>query len=157
MLHTICFLTIDAYAEAASHSGHRARLRFVRHARGARALHTVCPARTGNLRGGTAFHRGDGPKARSHHHRGLTLSRRQPARAGCRLLTGHRPRPAYRPTVENSVYVTQAAHRHGIGTALLTALVARCETGPWRQMVAGMGNSANRGSIALHRKAGFTE
>jgi phosphinothricin acetyltransferase len=76
---------------------------------------------------------------------------------GYAYATGYRPRPAYRHTVENSVYVTQAAHRHGIGTALLTALVARCEAGPWRQMVAVIGDSANRGSIALHRRAGFTE
>lgn len=76
---------------------------------------------------------------------------------GFAYATGYRPRPAYRNTVENSVYVTQAAHRHGIGTALLTSLVARCEAGPWRQMVAVIGDSANNGSIALHRSAGFTE
>jgi phosphinothricin acetyltransferase len=76
---------------------------------------------------------------------------------GYAYATGYRPRPAYRHTVENSVYVSQAAHRRGIGTALLTALVARCEVGPWRQMVAVIGDSANRGSIALHRRAGFTE
>lgn len=76
---------------------------------------------------------------------------------GYAYATGYRPRPAYRHTVENSVYVTQAAHRHGVGTALLTTLVARCNAGPWRQMVAVIGDSANRGSIALHRRAGFTE
>ncbi|MEH3062362.1 MAG: GNAT family N-acetyltransferase [Methylobacterium radiotolerans] len=76
---------------------------------------------------------------------------------GYAYATGYRARPAYRHTVENSVYVTEAAHRHGVGTALLTALVARCEAGPWRQMVAVIGDSANRGSIALHRRAGFTE
>ena len=76
---------------------------------------------------------------------------------GYAYATGYRPRPAYRHTVENSVYVAQAAHRQGIGTALLAALVARCELGPWRQMVAVIGDSANHGSIALHRRVGFTE
>jgi L-amino acid N-acyltransferase YncA len=75
---------------------------------------------------------------------------------GYAYATTYRPRSAYRHTVENSVYVTQAAHRSGVGAALLHALVARCEAGPWRQMVAVIGDSANAGSIALHRKAGFT-
>lgn len=43
----------------------------------------------------------------------------------------------------------------GIGTALLHALVSRCETGPWRQMLAVIGNSGNTGSIDLHKKLGF--
>ncbi len=76
---------------------------------------------------------------------------------GYAYATGYRPRPAYRHTVENSVYVSRDSHRRGVGTALLTALVARCEAGPWRQMVAVIGDSANRGSIALHRRVGFTE
>ena len=76
---------------------------------------------------------------------------------GYAYATTYRPRSAYRHTVENSVYVTQAAHRSGVGAALLHALVARCEAGPWRQMVAVIGDSANAGSIALHRKAGSTQ
>lgn len=76
---------------------------------------------------------------------------------GYAYATGYRPRPAYRHTVENSVYVAEAAHRSGVGAALLAALVGRCEAGPWRQMVAVIGDSANHGSIALHRKAGFAE
>ncbi|MCJ2025522.1 GNAT family N-acetyltransferase [Methylobacterium sp. J-067] len=76
---------------------------------------------------------------------------------GYAYATAYRPRPAYRHTVENSVYVTHASHRSGVGTALLGALIDRCVVGPWRQMVAVIGNSANQGSIALHRKAGFAE
>lgn len=76
---------------------------------------------------------------------------------GYAYATAYRPRPAYRYTVENSVYVTHAAHRSGVGTALLTALIARCDAGPWRQMVAVIGDSANDGSIALHRRTGFAE
>lgn len=76
---------------------------------------------------------------------------------GYAYATGYRPRPAYRHTVENSVYVSRDIHGRGVGTALLTALLARCDAGPWRQMVAVIGDSANRGSIALHRRVGFTE
>jgi phosphinothricin acetyltransferase len=67
----------------------------------------------------------------------------------------YRPRPAYRYTVEDSVYVQEGLDKRGVGTALLSALVARCETGPWKQMVAIIGDSANSGSIALHRRFGF--
>ena len=74
---------------------------------------------------------------------------------GYSYATTFRPRPAYRDTVEDSVYVAEGMHGQGIGRALLTALIARCETGPWRQMVAVIGNGANAGSIALHEGLGF--
>jgi phosphinothricin acetyltransferase len=67
----------------------------------------------------------------------------------------YRPRPAYRHTVEDSVYVADGWHGRGIGRALLTALIARCEAGPWRQMVAIIGDSENAASIALHERLGF--
>lgn len=66
-----------------------------------------------------------------------------------------RPRVAYRYTVEDSVYVAEGMQGNGIGRALLTALIAACETGPWRQMIAVIGDSDNTGSIALHQKLGF--
>ncbi|QIB33468.1 N-acetyltransferase [Ancylobacter pratisalsi] len=75
---------------------------------------------------------------------------------GYSYATSYRPRPAYRYTVENSVYVAQGQGGRGIGSALLAALIADCEAGPWRQMIAVIGNSANAGSIALHRRHGFT-
>ncbi|MDW5377516.1 N-acetyltransferase family protein [Halomonas sp. HP20-15] len=71
--------------------------------------------------------------------------------------TPYRPRPAYRYSVENSVYVAAGKHGQGIGSALLTALIERCESGPWRQMLAVIGDSANSGSIALHRRHGFED
>jgi L-amino acid N-acyltransferase YncA len=74
---------------------------------------------------------------------------------GYSYATGYRPRPAYRYTVEDSVYVAAGMQGRGIGRALLAALIARCEAGPWRQMVAVIGNSGNAGSIALHRQLGF--
>ena len=74
---------------------------------------------------------------------------------GYSYATGYRPRPAYRHTIEDSVYVAERMQGRGIGRALLSALIARCETGAWRQMVAVIGNSGNAGSIALHRQQGF--
>lgn len=71
--------------------------------------------------------------------------------------TTYRPRPAYRYTIEDSVYVAEGMQGHGIGKALLGALITRCEGGPWRQMLAMIGDAAgNAGSLALHRKLGFT-
>ncbi|GAC1334337.1 MAG: GNAT family N-acetyltransferase [Beijerinckiaceae bacterium] len=64
-------------------------------------------------------------------------------------------RSGYRFTLEDSVYVDPEHLGQGIGRALLSRLVARCEQGPWRQMIAVIGDSANRGSIALHESQGF--
>lgn len=74
---------------------------------------------------------------------------------GYSYATLYRTRPAYRYTIEDSVYVADGLHGRGIGTALLGELIARCERGPWRQMLAVIGDSANAGSIALHRRMGF--
>ena len=75
---------------------------------------------------------------------------------GYSYATSYRPRPAYRFTVEDLVYVAQDATGKGIGSALLASLIERCEAGPWRQMLAVIGNSGNAGSIALHRRFDFT-
>jgi L-amino acid N-acyltransferase YncA len=74
---------------------------------------------------------------------------------GYSYATAYRPRPAYRYTIEDSVYVARGMQGRGIGRALLAALIARCERGPWRQMIAVIGDSGNAGSIALHRQQGF--
>ena len=67
----------------------------------------------------------------------------------------YRPRPAYRFTVENSVYLQPAIHRRGIGMQLLQRLIADCEQRGYRQMIAVIGDSANAGSIGVHTKCGF--
>jgi phosphinothricin acetyltransferase len=67
----------------------------------------------------------------------------------------YRPRPAYRFTVENSVYLEPAIHRRGIGLQLLQRLIAECEARGYRQMIAVIGDSANAGSISVHAKCGF--
>jgi L-amino acid N-acyltransferase YncA len=64
-------------------------------------------------------------------------------------------RAAYRFAIEDSVYVADGLRGRGIGAALLGELIERCERGPWRQMLAIVGDSANAGSIALHRRFGF--
>ena len=67
----------------------------------------------------------------------------------------YRTRPAYRSTVEDSVYVAPSAQGQGIGRALLAALIRHCEALDFRLMVAVIGDEDSRGSIALHRSLGF--
>jgi phosphinothricin acetyltransferase len=67
----------------------------------------------------------------------------------------YRPRPAYRFTVENSVYLQPARHRRGIGQQLLQRLIGECEARGYRQMIAVIGDSANAGSIGVHTRCGF--
>lgn len=74
---------------------------------------------------------------------------------GYTYATAYRARSAYRHTIEDSVYIADGFNGRGVGLALLSALIARCETGPWRQMIAVIGNSGNAGSIALHARLGF--
>lgn len=75
--------------------------------------------------------------------------------AGYAYAGPYRARPAYRFTVENSIYLDPATHRHGLGTALMTELIALCVARRYRQMIAVIGDSANAASIALHTKTGF--
>jgi L-amino acid N-acyltransferase YncA len=67
----------------------------------------------------------------------------------------YRPRPAYRFTVENSVYLEPAIHRRGIGLRLMQRLIAECTARGFRQMIAVIGDSANAGSIGVHTSCGF--
>jgi phosphinothricin acetyltransferase len=69
----------------------------------------------------------------------------------------YRPRPAYRYTAEDSVYVAPEAQGRGIGRQLLEELVRRCRAAGIRQMVAVIGDSANAASIQLHRALGFQD
>jgi L-amino acid N-acyltransferase YncA len=67
----------------------------------------------------------------------------------------YRPRAAYRDTVENSIYIHPEFTGRGIGTRLLPALVAECESRDLRQMIAVVGDSSNLPSIQLHERCGF--
>ena len=77
--------------------------------------------------------------------------------AGYGYASAYRSRSAYRYTLENSIYVAEGMRGKGVGSALLTALVQRCQRGPWRQMLAIIGDSGNAASIGVHRKAGFRQ
>jgi phosphinothricin acetyltransferase len=75
--------------------------------------------------------------------------------AGYAYAGAYRPRPAYRNTVENSVYVAADHHGRGIGRRLLAALIEEAAQRGFRQMVAVIGDSANLPSIKLHEALGF--
>jgi len=76
--------------------------------------------------------------------------------AGYAYAGAYRPRPAYRWSVEDSVYVAPALQRRGIGAALLGRLIAEAEQRGFRQMIAIIGDSAAQtASIELHRALGF--
>ena len=77
------------------------------------------------------------------------------ALAGYAYANWFRPRPAYRFSVENSVYVHPAAQRSGVALLLMAELLARCEMTGARQMIAVIGDSANAGSLGLHAALGF--
>jgi L-amino acid N-acyltransferase YncA len=67
----------------------------------------------------------------------------------------YRPRPAYRFTVENSVYIDHNLRRGGIGTAMLQRLIDACTARGYRQMIGIVGDSQNLQSIEFHEKMGF--
>lgn len=77
--------------------------------------------------------------------------------AGYAYLSPFRLRPAYRYCVELSVYVTPEARGRGVGRALMQALIARARAMGLRHLIGAIGDSANVGSIALHRTCGFRE
>jgi phosphinothricin acetyltransferase len=91
------------------------------------------------------------------------LARRLPyivAASGERILgfayaAPFRPRPAYRFTIEDSIYIHPDALGQGLGRLLLGDLIVRCEALGYRQMVAVIGDSRNLRSIRLHEALGF--
>jgi L-amino acid N-acyltransferase YncA len=68
-----------------------------------------------------------------------------------------RPKPAYRYTVEDTVYVSPAHTGRGLGRALLGALLAACADAGARQVIAVIADSGSDASIALHRRLGFAQ
>jgi len=75
---------------------------------------------------------------------------------GYAYVTMYRARPAYRFTVENSVYVQEGLAGEGIGSKLLLELIRRCELAGFRQMIAVIGDSSPA-SVALHLRHGFDQ
>ena len=74
---------------------------------------------------------------------------------GFAYANAFRPRPAFRFLAEDSVYIHPEHAGQGLGRALLAELMRRCEALGIRQMLAVIGDSANAGSIGLHRSLGF--
>ena len=68
-----------------------------------------------------------------------------------------RPRRAYRFCLEDSIYLASSAQGQGVGKLLLAELIAQCEARGARQMFAVIGDSANTGSIGVHRALGFEQ
>jgi L-amino acid N-acyltransferase YncA len=67
-----------------------------------------------------------------------------------------KPRPAYRFSAEDSIYLAPASNGKGLGRALLAELAAQAERVGVRKLIAVIGDSANAGSIGVHRTLGFT-
>lgn len=82
---------------------------------------------------------------------------RDGALAGYGYVGPYHARAAFRSTVENSIYLSEAARGQGIGRLLLDALVEAAARLGFRQMIAVIGDSANTPSIRLHQAAGFEE
>jgi phosphinothricin acetyltransferase len=68
-----------------------------------------------------------------------------------------KPRPAYRFSAEDSIYLHPEAAGRGLGRKLLTALSERAEAVGIRKLIAVIGDSGNAGSIGVHRALGFTQ
>ena len=68
-----------------------------------------------------------------------------------------RPKPAYRYTVEDTVYLSPGHTGRGIGSALLGALLAGCASAGARQVIAVIADTGSDASAALHRRFGFTQ
>jgi phosphinothricin acetyltransferase len=77
------------------------------------------------------------------------------ALAGYAYAAPYRARPAYRFTVENSVYVAHDMHRRGVGQELLHALIAASAARGFRLMIAVIGDSQQAASIGVHEAVGF--
>ena len=68
-----------------------------------------------------------------------------------------KPRPAFRFSAEDSIYLDPNAQGLGLGRALLTELMVRAEQAGVRKLMAVIGDSANAGSIGVHRSVGFSQ
>jgi len=75
---------------------------------------------------------------------------------GYAYCTWFKPRPAYRFSAEDSIYLAPGVHGKGIGRALLAELAAQAERVGIRKLIAVIGDSNNAGSVGVHRSLGFT-
>ena len=75
---------------------------------------------------------------------------------GYAYCTWFKPRPAYRFSAEDSVYIAHDVKAQGLGRALLSELCAQAEKAGIRKLIAVIGDSNNLGSVGVHRAVGFT-
>ncbi len=68
-----------------------------------------------------------------------------------------KPRPAYRFSAEDSIYLHPDARGRGLGRLLLQALADEARARGVRKLIAVIGDSANAASIGVHRAVGFTD
>jgi L-amino acid N-acyltransferase YncA len=68
-----------------------------------------------------------------------------------------KPRPAYRFSAEDSIYMAPDTGGKGLGRQLLTELTTQAESVGVRKLIAVIGDSGNAGSIGVHRALGFTQ
>lgn len=76
---------------------------------------------------------------------------------GFAYCTWFKPRLAYRFSAEDSIYLAPEAAGRGLGRQLLTALAGEAEARGVRKLIAVIGDSANAGSVGVHRALGFTQ
>lgn len=68
-----------------------------------------------------------------------------------------KPRPAYRFSAEDSIYVADTARGQGVGALLLNALCEACQAAGVRKLIAVIGDSSNAASIGVHTRSGFRQ
>lgn len=85
----------------------------------------------------------------------LVLSERDQV-LGFAYCNWFKPRPAYRFSAEDSIYMAPEASGKGLGRALLAELAAQAERAGVRKLIAVIGDSANTGSVGVHRSLGFS-
>ena len=77
--------------------------------------------------------------------------------AGYAYASPWRPKPAYRHTVEDSVYLAPGQRGRGLGRMLLQSLLAACADAGVRQVIAVIADTGDPASVALHRACGFAD
>jgi L-amino acid N-acyltransferase YncA len=83
------------------------------------------------------------------------VAEREGAIVGFAYCNWFKPRPAYRYSAEDSIYLAESARGQGVGPRLLGALCQEAEAAGVRKLIAVIGDSANAGSVGVHRAQGF--
>jgi L-amino acid N-acyltransferase YncA len=86
-----------------------------------------------------------------------TGSEAEPPVVGYAYVSPWRPKPAYRHTVEDSVFLAPGWTGHGIGGRLLRELMAQSAAAGARQMIAVIADAGSDASAVLHRRLGFSD